>query len=817
MMTRGRGAPSRWMILLGSTAVAAFAYGAVGAKAQSAPPQTAVAQGQTVAFSIPPQPLKSAIVSFSRAAGIDVVFDGSIPETARTKGVSGTFTISEALSRLLAGTGFSAQANGRTVRLVSRAASGQTAGAAPAGSIPLDTIDVQGSGDGTVGYVATRDSVGTKTNAPLISTPQAISVVTRQQMDDQDVQTVSQALRYTSGVLPEQRGVNEMGLEYLYGRGFLLDTYLDGLRLPSANNGTTGYNLVSVDPYLLQSIQVLHGPASILYGQASPGGVVDLVSKMPTTDPIHELTFQTGSYGRLEGGFDFGGPLDASGQYLYRLTGTGLDTGTQIDQVRNERVAIAPAFTWRPDGSTTLTVLASYLNAPNAGYYNFLPAQGTVLPNIYGRIPFSFNPGEPGFDQHSLTQASIGYQFEHRFNEALTVRQNFRYQSVDDHFQNVFGFGIESDPAMLGRYAFVNNENIDYLTVDNQAQIDANTGALHHTLLFGLDYTHTVGDEAYGLGSAPAINMFTPIYGAYVATPAYSGYEHFTQDRLGLYAQDQITFDRLHILIGGRQDWYGASDNNIISDTLTKQSDQPFTWRAGLVYELNNGLAPYFSYSTSFQPDESTNYAGAFLPPQTAQQYEAGIKYQPKGFNGFLTAAVYNLTEQNVPTEDPDHPAFDIATGEIRSRGVELEAHASVTDNINLIATYTYVDALVTKSTTDDLGMVPTGIPKNMASVWGTYVFNTGALRGLQLGAGVRYVGDSWGTETNTFKVPAYTLVDAAMKYDLGGINPALKNWSASVNATNLFNKQYVASCAFETNCIYGLGRMVLAKLTVRW
>ncbi len=397
------------------------------------------------------------------------------------------------------------------------------------------------------------------------------------------------------------------------------------------------------------------------------------------------------------------------------------------------------------------------------------------------------------------------------------MRQNFRYLSIDDKYLNVFGNGVAANQAVLNRYAFINDEDLNYVTVDNQVQADVDTGPFHHTVLVGLDYAHTTGTESYGLGVAPSLNIFAPVYGQNIAIPAFSGIEHFTQDRLGLYAQDQIKIDRLHILLGGRQDWYDASDREQISNTLVTQNDHPFTWRTGAVYEFDNGIAPYASYATSFQPDESTGYTGTLLPPTTAQQYEAGIKYQPPGQNSFITASAFNLTEQNVATTDPDHPTFSIATGEVRARGVELEGHANLSDNIDLVSSYTFLDARVTKSNTNNLGDVPTGIPRNMASLWGTYRFTFGALKGLQLGAGVRYVGDSWGTTTNTLRVPAYTLVDAGIQYDLEAANPALKNWHASINATNRSNKQYVASCSSLTNCNFGLGRLVLAKMTYKW
>jgi iron complex outermembrane receptor protein len=683
-----------------------------------------------------------------------------------------------------------------------------------------------------VGYVATRSATGTKTDTPLIETPQAISVVTRDQIRDQGALSVAQALDYSSGVTGEQRGVNMSAYEYLTGRGFQLDKYLDGMRLPFVT-----YNVPSYEVYNLQRIEVLHGPASVMYGQGFPGGMLDLVSKRPTEQPFGEINVTAGTYNLGGTSFDLGGPVGKDGKLLYRVTGLFRNNDTQVDNTREQRISIAPAVTCKPDADTSFTVLANYQKDPYAGYYNFLPALGTVLPNPNGQISRSFNPGEPGFDRHSREQYSVGYLFEHRFDENLTVRQSLRYLHVKDDLQNVFAsfFGLQADNRTLNRYGFYNYESLGQLTTDNQAQVKFTTGPVQHTAIFGADYQRITYNEIYNsYFAAPPIDVFSPVYGSSIVPGAPNGGDDAHLDQLGLYAQDQMSLGNWRFMISGRQDWASSSDADPINATLTTQSDKAFTWRTGLVYLFDNGVAPYASYATSFQPQIGKAFDSSTFKPTTGEQYEVGIKYQPRGSNSLFTAAVFDLTQRNVLTTDTTHPTFSVQTGAIRSRGLELEARTDVTRDLSLIAAYTYLDNIVTQANDSnlqyglDVGKHPVGIPRNAASLWAKYTFHDTAAAGLGIGGGVRYVGSTFGTNTNVWDnvpgyattpsiVPAYTLFDAMVTYDFGVTHRELKGFSASVIARNLFDKTYVSYCQSVVACQYGLGRTVIGSLTYRW
>lgn len=711
---------------------------------------------------------------------------------------------------------------------VNTAAQSQAADQAAAGTLTLPTVDVQGtawrSWQPVDGYVAPVATTGTKTDTPLIESPQSTSVVTRQQMDDQASQTVSQALRYTPGVLSEIRPASRYDSNFIrgfggQGVGAAYVNFLDGLRQQRG----VSYAIPSVDPWLLERIEVLRGPASVLYGQTGSGGIVNLVSKRPTETPIHEVRLEAGSHARLQTAFDFGGKLTEDGQFLYRLTGIGRTGNTQYDGIKDQRIAIAPALTWRPDADTTLTFLSSYQHDPNGGFYNFVPAAGTVLPNRNGKLKPSLNPGEPDFDKYDRTVASVGYQLEHRLDSIWTVRQNFRYSHIDSEFSAVSFRSLAANQRTASRASTLSIEHADTLALDNQAQADFNTGPVRHTVLTGLDWSRSSAKRRLGQGTATTLDLFAPVYGSYIARPQIgaSGTTYQNTDQLGLYGQDQMVWDRWHLTVGVRNDWATSETYTRTYSTRSSQDDSKFTWRAGLLYLFDSGIAPYVNYSTSFLPNSGTyspSRGGGAFSPTTGEQYEAGVKYQPPGMNSFIQVAAYHIKQKDVLTPDPVNTNYSIQTGEIRSQGVEVEGRASLTSNIDLIGTYSYIDAEVTRSTTANVqGKRPQQVPEHIASAWANYRFTDNILRGLSLGAGVRYVGSTYGDETNSFKVPDFALFDAAVRYDVGERFPQAKGLELTLNANNIADKAYVSSCSSATACYFGDRLLVIGGIRVRW
>lgn len=758
-------------------------------------------------FSIAAQPLASALTAFGDQAGVQVTVDSTILSGLRSQPLTGTMMPEEALRRLLSGTGIVWRFTDPGTIALSRASSDATI---------LDTVVVEGAGyrqnawESPPGFVATHSATGTKTDTPLIETPQSISVVTRDQMDAQGAQGLQQALRYTAGISPVTRA-NFSGYDVMFGRGFALDRYLDGMKL----QGNSGYVTPQIDLFGVERVEYIHGPASILYGQAGPGGIVNMVSKRPTSDPLHEITLQAGTHDTYGGGFDFAGPLDQDGEFLYRLTGLYYSADDQVDFVGHERYLVAPALTWRPDADTTLTLLAQYQEDPEVGLYNFVPLGASLSPNPNGKLPTSFYAGDPAYDTIDRTQYSAGYLLEHRFDEVWTGRQNFRFIHADGTLDQVLPLTLLGDGRTLMRYVVHDVETVEAITVDNQFQADFATGPVAHKFLVGLDYQRTLWDQVQGLALTAPLDLFDPVYDQDIAAPATTTSQHQTQNQLGLYAQDQLRWDRWVFVLGGRQDWTDQTTDNRMTASSTGQSDQKFTWRAGLVYLSDTGLAPYASYATSFQPVSAVDFGSNAYQPTEGEQYEIGLKYQPPQAESFVSVAAYHLTQQNVLTRPTLGGPFE-QIGEVTTQGIEVEGHADLGEGFALAAAYTYLDGKVTRSEGVNFGKAPLYTPRHAASLWGDYTVQDGPAAGLGGGLGVRFVGATFGNDANTIRVPSNTLVDAAVRYDLGELGTPFQGWDLAVNASNLLDKTYVSECT-NSNCLYGLRRSVIATLKYRW
>ncbi|MBN9559330.1 MAG: TonB-dependent siderophore receptor [Alphaproteobacteria bacterium] len=687
----------------------------------------------------------------------------------------------------------------------------------------LPPVDVGGRAESPtgpgVGYVATTSRTATKTDTPILETPQSISTVTRAQMDAQNARSVNEALRYTSGVAAEQRGGTSR-YDQLTIRGFNSSTagpdqYLDGLKLL---NGTY-YATQQIDPFLLERIEVLKGPASVLYGQGNPGGILALSSKLPVDERIRDVQIEGGSLGYIRGTVDFGGRLNEDGTLLYRFAGTAFSSGAQDRHTTMERIAIAPAITWQPTGDTTLTITGRYQHDPQAGSYEPVPAIGSVLFNPLGMLNMDFYAGDTAYERYNRTQAAIGYMLEHRFNDNWKFRSAGRYTNVGSLYNAVYGTSLDPDFRTLNRATAASEEHFDTVTLDNSVLGKFNTGPLAHELLIGIGWQNLRDDFDYASGAAPTLDIFAPVYGQAIPHPVPFFGSGVTSQDLGIYVQDQVSIGGFRLMVGGRYDWASIDTRNHFSPADSfDQSDRAFTFRAGLLYLFDNGIAPYFTYAQSFQPLNQLSATGSPFKPTRGELFEVGVKYQPTGFNSFMSVALYNLTQDNVLTSDPDHFGFSVQAGQIRSRGIELEAHASLTDQINLVAAYTYQDVTYTKDLSGRTGKRPTEIPNQFASVWGEWTAPEGSFAGLGGGLGVRFVGTTNGDLTVPLITQPYTLVDAQIHYDLGRAIPSLEGARLQVTAQNLLDERYVATCySYEFGCTFGVGRSVIARLAYQW
>ncbi|MDA6655106.1 ferrichrome porin FhuA [Escherichia coli] len=734
--------------------------------------------------------------------------------------------------------------------VVATAVSGMSVYALAAVEPKEDTITVtaapapQESAWGPAATIAARQSAtGTKTDTPIQKVPQSISVVTAEEMALHQPKSVKEALSYTPGVAVGTRGASNT-YDYLIIRGFAADgqsqnNYLNGLKMQG-----NFYNDAVIDPYMLERAEIMRGPVSVLYGKSSPGGLLNMVSKRPTTEPLKEIQFKAGTDSLFQTGFDFSDALDDDGVYSYRLTGIARSANAQQKGAEEQRYAIAPAFTWRPDDKTNFTFLSYFQNEPETGYYGWLPKEGTVEPLPNGkRLPTDFNEGAKN-NTYSRNEKMVGYSFDHEFNDTFTVRQNLRFAQNKVSQKSVYGYGMCSDPLYtkdddalkaspclsipqsewnhtLTRQYVIDNEKLENFSVDTQLQSKFATGSVEHTLLTGVDFMRMRNDIDSWFGYAGSVAP-SDIYNLdrsdfdFGAHPDPSGPYRvlLKQKQTGLYVQDQAQWDKVLVTLGGRYDWAEQSSFNRDYGNKSDRDDKQFTWRGGVNYLFDNGVTPYFSYSESFEPASLTDANGDLFAPSKGKQYEVGVKYVPEDRPIVLTGALYQLTKTNNLMADPNNPNFSIEGGEIRARGVELEAKAALSASVNVVGSYTYTDAEYTTDTTYK-GNTPAQVPKHMASLWADYTFFDGPLSGLTLGTGGRYTGSSYGDPANSFKVGSYTVVDALVRYDLARVGMAGSNVALHVN--NLFDREYVASCFNTYGCFWGAERQVVATATFRF
>jgi iron complex outermembrane receptor protein len=777
-------------------------------------------------FDIPAKAIRRAMNDIVRTTGINVVFPETPSASAVGRPVRGAMSTSQAIATLLAGSGLQYSfTNSTTVTIVGTPQAG-TVGAT-GDATTLAPIVLSGQPGATDGYVAETSSAGTKTDTPILEVPQTINVVTRQEMNDRGVTDFNSAVAYTPGVrMIDYPG--GQGMPDIYLRGFRaigqFANYRDGLR-----NGFNSYDS-DIEMYAFDRLDVLKGPSSVLYGQSTPGGLVNATTKRPTDAPLREVEVQYGSFNRKQTAIDFGGPATEDGTFLYRLTGLYRDSGTQIDHSPDDSLYIAPAFTWKPDEATSLTLLTNYQKTTKGGAEQSLPMDNTIFDKGV-RFPSSTYLGIPGVTEWKVQSTSVGNEFKHEFDNGWTYNQNARYTHskvdytagfiwdwptalVDDHFANI---GTQQRPKTTDSFLF-----------DNNISGEVETGPVTHAVTLGVDYGYYSGKETRRNSSNYiTIDILDPVYGGPGLTydPLWAD-EKVVTSQVGIYAQDQLKFDNWILSLGGRYDWVNGKVYDYLSDSVTKTDDAAFSGRIGLGYTFDSGVVPYISYSTSFQPDASTDFSGKPFEPTTGEQYEAGVKYQPVGWDALITASVFQITQQNVSTADPLHVGYAIQQGEVRSRGFELEAKANLTDALSLTAGYSYIDARVTKDNPNTSGISAVGsrspsVPYHTASLWMDYELQDPTFAGLKLGAGVRYVGSSMAVMDTAIgsqvKVPGHTLLDASISYDFGAKNPDLKGLSLAVSGTNLTDEKYFTPGFYSDTVLYGNRRAVNATLSYKW
>lgn len=699
------------------------------------------------------------------------------------------------------------------------------------------------------GYVGQSSNTATKTNVPISETPRSISVVTREQLDDRASVSLSDALHYAPGLQSGYFGQDNKQ-DWFIVRGFKQANnglYRDGTRINSS-----GFYSYQIDTFGLDRVEILRGPASVLYGQTPPGGVINVISKRPLDEEFGLVDLQVGSFNHRQLGLDVGGVLNDD--MSYRVVTLVRGNGTQVDGIKAERQLFAPSLKWNMTDDTELTLLGSFQRDDSDPYLQFLPSEGTLTESVNGRIGDNVAVGNPNFEKFERTQILLGYQLSHDFNDQLNFQQSVRYGHLDIDLQQAFftrfsadfpnivlppatTLGQVLDPAgarrTIVRQVSTSRGNSDSFNADNRFNYVFKQGKFEHNILAGFDFQFLdIDDRDFaadpiladgnqvvpGLGVPdPRFDIFNPQYTDNSVLLNSTTFQPLTDDdrlliqtrarQYGLYLQEQLTYDdQLKVLLGARFD---SARNDIDNPNQARQKvdNDELTLNGGLAYIFRNGVTAYGSYAEFFQPIVAINPSTQQpFDPEEGDQFEIGVKYQPPGFDGYFNAAAFQLTQENLRQFVNSVPS---QLGEVESRGVEFEAVANITPALSLIANATLLDVEIQKSViAGQEGKRPSQLADRLASIWANYRFIGGSLNGFSIGAGARYVGETFGDNTETQRVPSFTLYDMTMAY-------AWDDFKVQVAAKNLTDKEYIATCSFF--CYYGNRRNITASLSYEW
>ncbi|WP_099608217.1 TonB-dependent siderophore receptor [Vibrio coralliilyticus] len=663
----------------------------------------------------------------------------------------------------------------------------------------LETITVMGK--------AYRNTA-TKTSLEPEETPQSISIIEGEQLEQRGVTSINQALRYVPGVATENRGSSVTMFDDFTIRGFQTKNlnYYDGLSMLYL----TGWNLQpQVDPIALQQVEIFKGPTSVLYGAMPPGGMVNMIAKTPQEEASTKVDVATGSRNLMRASIDTTGQIGDS-DFSYRLIALARKQDSQVDNAEEERYVFAPSLDWQATDKTLINFNVYYQNDPSMGINSSMPLE------VLEKSSPSVSMGDVNWSKFEREVVMVGYKINHEFNSNWTFLQNARFTDASLYQENTYHTaGLNSD-GTLTRTPYSTDEELKGFVIDNQVSGIVDIAGIENNLLFGIDYQSMDGNTIYsaysvdassGFGKFDPLNPNNNLLDRDDLTKTGEYLDDSESKQLGIYFQDQVRLDQLVLIGGGRFDQY-ESESVYYS---TKSDHNHFTYRVGALYELENGLSPFASYATSFEPAPGVDKNNKAFDPETGEQAEVGVKYMSADMSKTATASFFHITKKNMLMTDPSNVYGPrIQVGEAVSQGIELEGRWYASESLDIAASYTYLDMEITKDSGNDLeGTTPIYVPEHSANIWANYNVFTGLLAGTRISGGARYVGEMEMNAANTQgKVPSYTAVDMSVGYDLGNATESLTGATANLIVNNVFDKEYY-SCYDKYNCWFGAEQSV--------
>ncbi|VVP67644.1 Ferrichrome outer membrane transporter/phage receptor [Pseudomonas fluorescens] len=760
---------------------------------------------QVQQWNIAAGPLAPALDRFAREAGISLSFDAPSVANRTTGGVNGTFDTSAALSTLLQGSELQIEQQGPNAYLLIPRQK-------PAGPLEIGATDIEdyrlapliinakvkvNADDDTHSVVAKELWVGGKVATSILNTPASVSVVTRKEMEQRSVSTTEEALQYTPGVVSDFYGTDDRN-DYFQIRGFQATTYRDGLTLSSMRG-------VREDPFAYERIEILRGANSTLFGPADPGGSVNFVTKQPRFEQFGQGYVTYGSFDHVETGVDVGDVLNDEKTLAGRFTAKGQNSDREYDHSQDDNQLFMGGLTWAPTDYTSATMILDYLkteSSPNSGGY--------PLDKEYDRSKFF---GEPSYNFHDVERTSLSGNVTHDFDNGFVLRSNLRYSKLTDDYGYVY---LSDNASRVGttvpRYLLGTDSDADQFNGNLMLQYDARFENIDSSTLVGVEYLDSSTKESSVYDLASSIDIANPVFtGVSSALTPYTAKKSDATTK-AVFLQQNLSFYERFIVTGGvRNDSMDLSSKgyNQFSSPVQFDDKDNFSetsYRGALTYIVNDEVSTYVSMVESVSPPQ------VGVTPQTGKQYEVGVKYSPMAMDALFSAAVYDLTQENVTIAVvlPSGIIEQQTVGESRVRGLDLEAKAQVTQNLSLIGAYSYMKSEVLRGTLYDgsslKGNQFTTAPKHSASLWSYY-----DLPGtdVSVGLGARYVGAYYMDAANTSKSDGTTLFDAAFNYRIA------KGTDLAVNVNNLLDEQHVVGSG--TANYYNPGREITAKVSYNW
>jgi iron complex outermembrane recepter protein len=646
------------------------------------------------------------------------------------------------------------------------------------------------TGEGQRGYRVPNASTATKTDTPIRDIPASIQVVPQEVIRDQQITRQEEALRNVPGVITGSPPYYEGSFFRI--RGFLVESF-------SGNNLLNGLpdfvGTLSTGFSNVERVEVLKGPASVLFGQGSPGGTINTITKQPLREPFYEISTIIGNNNFYQGAIDLSGPLDRRSSVLYRLNTSYRNAGSSIDGIKNKNLQVAPVISWSISDKTKLTLEGDYVN-DNVPPPTGIPALGSVLFNPNGKILSSRNYNERNAEQQ-VNLGNIGFRLEHKFSDRWSVKNAFLASFYDLKVSDLASpAGLQADNRTLNRQFFDTTRNITSYLISSDITGRFSTGSVEHQLVVGFSLNRYYNrDTGTGKTGAP-IDIFNPVFGQPIdSTPLFTFASVTRRTALGIYIQDQIAITKnLKLLLGLRFDTFSQTLEDQEAGTEQSQSENAFSPRVGIVYQPISSVSLYASYSQSFSPVDGRSFENIQFQPQRGTQYEIGVKADLSDKLS-ATLAFYDLSLSNVLTTDPANPDFSIQTGKQRSRGIETNLSGEILPGWNILLGYAYTDARIVEDNALPAGNQLDNVPEHSLNLWTTYEIQTGRMKGLGFGLGLFYTGERQGDLENSFKLPSYLRTDAAIFYKQ-------KGWKVSLNVRNLFGIEYFES-SFNQNRLF--------------